>query len=81
MNRGYWNISEKKFEFTQNLHEFERIRAILEKLSEISKIFHFSFFLKLGCHNKLKCLVKNRNFEIAVRRVSKIQHNFHHRYV
>ena len=37
MNGGGWNLTNK-FEFNQNLHEFERIRAILEKLLEISKI-------------------------------------------
>ena len=37
---------EKKLEFTQNLNEFERIRAIWEKFSEIFKIIFK--FLKLG---------------------------------
>ena len=53
----------KKFEFIQNLHEFERIRAILENFSENSKIVFHVF--KLGgviINSKLKFLVKNRNF-------------------
>ena len=33
-NWGGWKSLTKKFEFTQNLHEFERIRAILYGTSQ-----------------------------------------------
>ena len=46
INWGGWKSLTK---YTQNLHEFERIRAIWENYSESSK---------------MKWLVNNRNFEI-----------------
>ena len=47
-------IINKKFEYTQNLHEFESIRAIWKTFQKVSKLI-FKFF-------QLKCLVKSRNF-------------------
>ena len=38
INWAGWKSLTKKFEFTQNLHEFEIIRGILEKLTESSYI-------------------------------------------
>ena len=61
INWGRWKNLTKRFEFTQNLHEFERIRATLKNYKKDPK--SFSNFLKLGGgYNKLKCLVKNKNF-------------------
>ena len=34
INWGGWKSLTKNYEFTQNLHEFERIRAIWENISE-----------------------------------------------
>ena len=34
INWGGWKSLTKKFEFTQNVHEFERIRAIWENIIE-----------------------------------------------
>ena len=38
INWGGWKSLTKKFEFTQNLDEFERIRAIWENILESFKI-------------------------------------------
>ena len=45
LNWGGWESLTKKFEFTENLHEFKRIRVVILKK-------------KFQNHNKLKCLVK-----------------------
>ena len=57
INWGGWKSLTKKFEFTQNLHEFERIRAILANFQKVST--SFLKFLRLGGH---KWVVKKRNF-------------------
>ena len=57
INWGGWKSLTKKFQFTQNLHKFERIRAIWGKISESLKIIFQ--ICKIG---GLKWLVKNRNF-------------------
>ena len=38
MNWGGWESPTKKFEYTQNLHRYERIREIWENISESFKI-------------------------------------------
>ena len=43
-----WKCTTKEFEFTQNLHEFERIRATWENFSKL-----FFKFLKLGGYIKI----------------------------
>ena len=64
----------KKSKIGQKLHEFERIRTILEMVKNF-----FSKIINWGGHNKLKCLEKNPNFgnypppTITVRRVHKMK--------
>ena len=38
-NRGGWKSLTKRFEFTQNMNEFERIRAIWRTFQKVSKLF------------------------------------------
>ena len=52
---------EKGRIFTQNLHEFERIREIRDSISESIKIIFQISLIGRG-YNKLKWMVKNRNF-------------------
>ena len=53
----------EKFEFTQNQHEFERMRAIWENVIESFKIiFQISQMGGEGGYNKLKWLCRKSKF-------------------
>ena len=45
INWGGWKSLTKEFEFTQNMHEFERIGAIMDTFSENSKIIFQIYFI------------------------------------
>ena len=69
-----WKSLTKKFEFNQNLHEFERIRAIWENVTVGRELFQFDKNL----FEKFSALIKKHDEENHISGLS-ILRSFDHK--